>query len=182
MLICQLELTLHSSDLFSKYLKILKVAKPTSTLKGKGAFFDPQKKIIEVNTCGFGQHIVVSFLFDKKQVSLANLANLSSEVQSSQPSAMTSEKLKNEILPLLNGSDDDIDELDDEVAMISHKRDGKGRRVKKDPVKIEDIKIQVKEEKPIPSKNEEKKDGDPEATRNFNTLPRNYSDSVQKNA
>lgn len=33
-----------------------------------------------------------------------------------------SEKIKNEILPLLNGSDeDDIDELDDEVAMISNK-------------------------------------------------------------
>jgi len=33
-----------------------------------------------------------------------------------------SEKIKNEILPLLNGSDEDIDELDDEVAMISNKR------------------------------------------------------------
>ena len=32
-----------------------------------------------------------------------------------------SEKIKNEILPLLNGSDEDIDELDDEVAMISNK-------------------------------------------------------------
>jgi len=33
-----------------------------------------------------------------------------------------SEKIKNEILPLLNGSDEDIDELDDEVAMISNKK------------------------------------------------------------
>lgn len=34
-----------------------------------------------------------------------------------------SEKIKNEILPLLHGSDEDIDELDDEVAMISNKKD-----------------------------------------------------------
>lgn len=33
-----------------------------------------------------------------------------------------SEKIKNEIIPLLNGNDEDIDELDDEVAMISKKR------------------------------------------------------------
>lgn len=37
---------------------------------------------------------------------------------------MVSEKIKNEIIPLLNGSDDDIDELDDEVAMISNKKTG----------------------------------------------------------
>lgn len=36
-----------------------------------------------------------------------------------------SEKIKNEILPLLNNSDEDIDELDDEVAMISKKKGGK---------------------------------------------------------
>lgn len=34
-----------------------------------------------------------------------------------------SDKIKNEILPLLHGSDEDIDELDDEVAMISNKKD-----------------------------------------------------------
>lgn len=33
-----------------------------------------------------------------------------------------SEKIKNEIIPLLNGSDEDLDELDDEVAMISNKK------------------------------------------------------------
>jgi hypothetical protein len=33
-----------------------------------------------------------------------------------------SDKILNEISPLLNGSDDDIDELDDEVAMISNKK------------------------------------------------------------
>ena len=33
-----------------------------------------------------------------------------------------SEKIKNEILPLLHGVDEDIDELDDEVAMISNKK------------------------------------------------------------
>jgi metal-responsive CopG/Arc/MetJ family transcriptional regulator len=32
-----------------------------------------------------------------------------------------SDKIKNEIIPLL-GSDEDIDELDDEVAMISNKK------------------------------------------------------------
>lgn len=31
-------------------------------------------------------------------------------------------KIKNEIIPLLNGSDEDLDELDDEVAMISNKK------------------------------------------------------------
>jgi len=52
---------------------------------------------------------------------------------------MTSEKLKNEILPLLNGTeDDDIDDLDDEVAMISNKRD---------ILSAEDIKLTFKEEK-----------------------------------
>jgi hypothetical protein len=51
---------------------------------------------------------------------------------------MTSEKIKNEILPLLNGTDDDIDELDDEVAMISNKKENK---IKKDEISTEDIKI-----------------------------------------
>lgn len=38
-----------------------------------------------------------------------------------------SDKIKNEIIPLLNGccsDDDDLDELDDEVAMISNKKVG----------------------------------------------------------
>ena len=33
-----------------------------------------------------------------------------------------SEKINNEIIPLLNSEDGDIDELDDEVAMISYKK------------------------------------------------------------
>lgn len=33
-----------------------------------------------------------------------------------------SDRIKNEILPLLNSNDEDIDELDDEVAMISNKK------------------------------------------------------------
>jgi hypothetical protein len=36
-----------------------------------------------------------------------------------------SERIKNEILPLLHG-DSDIDELDDEVAMISNKKSQDG--------------------------------------------------------
>ena len=52
---------------------------------------------------------------------------------------MVSEKIKNEILPLLNGSDDDIDELDDEVAMISNKKAPSLK--KKDELKKEDMKI-----------------------------------------
>lgn len=58
---------------------------------------------------------------------------------------MTSEKLKNEILPLLNGSDDDIDELDDEVAMISHKKEYTGSALK-DEISADDIKISFKDE------------------------------------
>ncbi len=59
-----------------------------------------------------------------------------------------SEKIKNEILPLLNGSDDDIDELDDEVAMISNKKQVKGEplKKKKDELSTEDIKIQIVED------------------------------------
>ena len=62
-----------------------------------------------------------------------------------------SEKIKNEILPLLNGSDEDIDELDDEVAMISNKR-GHNEKPQnrlnndkiKDVVSQDDIKLEFK--------------------------------------
>jgi hypothetical protein len=50
-----------------------------------------------------------------------------------------SEKIKNEIIPLLNGSDEDIDELDDEVAMISNKKG-----TNNDEISTDDIKIEIK--------------------------------------
>lgn len=36
--------------------------------------------------------------------------------------AAAADKIKNEIMPLLHGAADDMDELDDEVAMISNKK------------------------------------------------------------
>ena len=57
-----------------------------------------------------------------------------------------SDKIKNEILPLFNGSDEDIDELDDEVAMISNKKSATSKNLKlKDILSAEDIKIEIKE-------------------------------------
>jgi hypothetical protein len=72
---------------------------------------------------------------------------------------MTSDKLKNEILPLLNNTDDDIDELDDEVAMISNKKDYmSGEAEIEEKIFTEDIKITFKEEtKQIPMKETNKK-------------------------
>ena len=62
---------------------------------------------------------------------------------------MTSEKLKNEILPLLNGTDDDddLDELDDEVAMISNKKEYTNTNNTKEVISTDDIKISFKEDK-----------------------------------
>ena len=47
-----------------------------------------------------------------------------------------SDKIKNEIIPLLNNTDVDIDELDDEVAMISNKKTS-------DMLNTDDIKIEI---------------------------------------
>lgn len=53
-----------------------------------------------------------------------------------------SDKIKNEIIPLLNNNDDDIDELDDEVAMISNKK-----VPNKDIINTEDIQIEIQVER-----------------------------------
>ena len=65
------------------------------------------------------------FLFDK----LAKLAqanespNLNATVPANGiPLEKMSDKIHNELYPLLQGSEEDIDELDDEVAMISNKK------------------------------------------------------------
>ena len=53
------------------------------------------------------------------------MKNAFSDKNSSTPIAQTfnvPDKLQNDLFPLLNGSEDDIDELDDEVAMISNKK------------------------------------------------------------
>lgn len=44
-------------------------------------------------------------------------------------------------MPLLNGSDDDIDELDDEVAMISNKKG----ETNTTPINTDDIRIEIKD-------------------------------------
>ena len=100
-----------------------------------------------------------------------------------------SEKIKNEILPLLNGADDDIDELDDEVAMISNKKGDNAARNNNDLLNTDDIKIEIKQtdcrkakqtennkKNVYESKQEEETDG-----RNFNTFPRNYSEGKDAN-
>lgn len=48
-----------------------------------------------------------------------------------------SDKIKNEIIPLLTNAEDDLDELDDEVAMISNKKTKEGA------LNTEDIKIEI---------------------------------------
>lgn len=54
-----------------------------------------------------------------------------------------SEKIKNEIIPLLNeAADDDIDELDDEVAMISNK---KGDDHLSESISTDDIRVEIKD-------------------------------------
>jgi hypothetical protein len=52
-------------------------------------------------------------------------------------------------LPLLNGSDDEVDELDDEVAMISNKRgvvNSTNPMKKNELISIDDIKVTFKGE------------------------------------
>lgn len=59
-----------------------------------------------------------------------------------------SEKIRNEIIPLLDGTDEDIDELDDEVAMISNKKGNDKQTYKQskaqDEISADDIKIEFK--------------------------------------
>ncbi len=48
-------------------------------------------------------------------------------------------------MPLFNGSDEDIDELDDEVAMISNKKSATSKNLKlKDIISHEEIKLEEK--------------------------------------
>lgn len=55
-------------------------------------------------------------------------------------------------MPLFNGSDEDIDELDDEVAMISKKKSATSKNLKlKDIISHEEIKLEM-QEKPQPVK------------------------------
>jgi ATP-dependent protease HslVU (ClpYQ) ATPase subunit len=80
-----------------------------------------------------------------------------------------SDKIKNEILPLLNCSDDDIDELDDEVAMISNKKDP----LYQDEINHEDIKVEINTNPSVIASITKSEDLEA-SDRNFNTMPRNY--------
>ena len=92
---------------------------------------------MEVNTCGLTNQLKLIFLynFDNKpwraletglkapRGESAKLFNNSSS-NNTQSVNNVSDRIKNEIIPLLNvvSNDDEMDELDDEVAMISNKK------------------------------------------------------------
>lgn len=78
-------------------------------------------RILEVHTCGVGHTLRLVFLYSHTKRAAERKEGNIREKQFSK-TQIVSEKIKNEILPLLNGSDEDIDELDDEVAMISNKK------------------------------------------------------------
>ena len=98
-----------------------------------------------------------------------------------------SDRIKNEIIPLLNvvSTDDEMDELDDEVAMISNKKSQDDEH-NEAAIATEEIKLEVKSNtkrgaskggvKAIPNKSGNPGQSD-EEYRNFNTMPRNYSES-----
>ena len=116
-------------------------------------------RAIELNTCGVTQQIKLCFLFNKNiKPNLHHVGAFDNEptapnFQTFSKTQNVSDKIKNEILPLLNGSDDDIDELDDEVAMISNKRGPSDNRYKvNDAISMDDIKISIKGELVKPSK------------------------------
>lgn len=51
-------------------------------------------------------------------------------------------------MPLLDKAEEDIDDLDDEVAMISNKKSATSKNMKlKDLISVDDIMVEIKEEK-----------------------------------
>ena len=107
------------------------------------------------------------------------------------------DKIRNDILPFLNqDNEDDTDELDDEVAQISNKQNSNEPIIDHDDIdiRIDEEIAAIGDEKDdfslgrvnlMDDKNgaqtEDDEEEDPENTRNFNTLPRNYSDPANKN-
>lgn len=80
-----------------------------------------------MNVCGISQRLKIVFLYNFNSRPSQQKLKEAQEKKKEKIFAKTlnvSEKIKNEILPLLNNSDEDIDELDDEVAMISNKKGG----------------------------------------------------------
>ncbi len=118
-----------------------------------------------MNTCGVTSCLKIVFLFTRKRVGASFIATK----QILSKTQKVSDKIKTDILPFL---DNDIDDLDDEVAMISKKITGDG-------IDTEDIQINFdhfergENHKTVEDEEEEK-------TRNFNTVPRNYSESKKQ--
>jgi hypothetical protein len=108
---------------------------------------------LEVNTCGHTNQLKLVFLynFDNKprhalETGLKAPRGESAKLSANNLSSSTgnannvSDRIKNEIIPLLNvaNNDDEMDELDDEVAMISNKKS------QEEAVAPEDIKLEIK--------------------------------------
>jgi hypothetical protein len=148
---------------------------------------------LEVNTCGHTNQLKLVFLynFDNKprhalETGLKAPRGESAKLSANNMSSSTanannvSDRIKNEIIPLLNvaSNDDEMDELDDEVAMISNKKSQEEEAV----VAPEEVKLDLKS-----TNNKGKSAGKPaskgsatgkseEEFRNFNTMPRNYGE------
>ncbi len=107
-------------------------------------------RLLELNTCGVSQSIKLVFLYyhTKRPKTSQNIDAQRKETLFLQTQNV-SDKIKNEILPLLQDVDQDIDELDDEVAMISNKKGNEGGSTtpnKNDSqiITADDIKIEIK--------------------------------------
>ena len=98
------------------------------------------------------------FLYNKHARTIVK--NFSEELGQFSKTQNASDQIKNEIMSLFNGSDDDIDELDDEVAMISNKNKGSNDNKNKpdDALSTDDIKISIKGELIRSNKDQVKKD------------------------
>lgn len=102
---------------------------------------------MEVHTCGVVKKITIQFLFSLQSCGIKLDQNDQRKEQHFSKTQNVSEQIKNEILPLIN-PDDDIDDLDDEVAMISNKKSATSKNMKlKDLIFVDDIKVEIKENK-----------------------------------
>ena len=145
---------------------------------------------MEVNTCGHTNQLKLVFLynFDNKprhalETGLKAPRGESAKLSANNLSSSTgnannvSDRIKNEIIPLLNvaNNDDEMDELDDEVAMISNKKSQEEAVVSPEEIKLEIKSTKGKSAaKPAPKGTATGKSED--EFRNFNTMPRNYGE------
>ena len=143
---------------------------------------------MEVNTCGHTNQLKLVFLynFDNKprhalETGLKAPRGESAKLSANNLSSSTgnannvSDRIKNEIIPLLNvaSNDDEMDELDDEVAMISNKKSQEEAVVAPEEIKLEIKATKSKSTGKQVTKGTGKSE---EEFRNFNTMPRTYGE------